>query len=142
MPDIIDNVRIAMRRRLVPSIIAQEDFQRECYDAPTSDAYVRETVMEFSPRQEISQTGTLITVLCEYDIFVNRKTYKNVTAKISAIASDLITEFDVKNPDKLPVVLTDFPTAQANVSRVNQESIRQEAELFSLPVMVYVEVYL
>ena len=69
--NIIESLRYAMRTRIVQHVgISEQEFQREWRDAPPgADCYIRETVMEYS-REENFQTSELITVLCEYDVFI------------------------------------------------------------------------
>lgn len=137
--DVVESIRYAMRKRIAGNIIDISEYQREGYDAPKEDScYIRETVMEMS-REEDSQASELVTVLCEYDVFVRKKDYSNVTAKLSDVASKILDEFNIKNPSKIDIDISEWGSAKAWVSSYNYESISQEEELWRLPVMIYVE---
>lgn len=142
--NIIESLRYAMRTRIVQQagIVTQQEFQQEWRDAPPgADCYIRETVMEYS-REEDSQASELITVLCEYDVFIRNKAFPNPMAKASDIASKLLAEFNIKDPAKVDVVLDGWTGGvSASVARYNYDSASQEEELFRLPVLIYVEIF-
>ena len=141
--NIIESLRYAMRTRIVQHVgITEQEFQREWRDAPPgADCYIRETVMEYS-REENFQTSELITVLCEYDVFIRDKVFPNPMAIASGIASKLLAEFNVKDPAKVEVVLDGWTGGvSASVARYNYDSASQEEELFRLPVLIYVEIF-
>lgn len=141
--DILESLRYEMRRRIVnvAGIVSQEQYQREWYNAPDNvDLYIRETVMEYT-REEDSQASEIITALCEYDVFLKKKSFINPMATASDIASKLIEEFNVKNPEKIDVSLDGWTGGvSASVARYNYGSASQEEELFRLPVLIYVEI--
>lgn len=141
--DILESLRYEMRRRIVTvaGIVTQEQYQREWYNAPDNvDLYIRETVMEYS-REEDSQASELITALCEYDIFIRNKAFINPMATASDVAARLISEFSVKNPEKVNVTLDGWTgEVAASVSRYNYGSPSQEEELCRFPVLIYVEI--
>ena len=141
--DILESLRYEMRRRIVnvAGIVTQEQYQREWYNAPDNETmYIRETVMEYS-REEDSQASELITALCEYDVFLKKKSFINLMATASDVASKLLEEFNVKNPEKVGVTLNGWTGGvAASVARYNYGSPSQEDELFRFPVLVYVEI--
>ena len=141
--DILESLRYEMRRRIVSvaGIVSQEQYQREWKNAPdNADLYIRETVMEYS-REEDSQASELITALCEYDVFLKKKSFINPMATASDIAAKLIEEFSVKNPEKVGVTLDGWTGGvSASVARYNYGSPSQEDELFRFPVLIYVEI--
>lgn len=141
--DILESLRYEMRRRIVnvAGIVTQDQYQREWYNAPdNADLYIRETVMEYT-REEDSQASELITALCEYDIFLKNKAFINPMATASDVASKLIDEFNVKNPESVAVLLDGWTGGvSASVARYNYGSPSQEAELFRFPVLIYVEI--
>lgn len=140
--NIIESLRYEMRRRIivVAGIVDQDSFQREWYDAPKSDLYIRETVMEYS-REEDSQCSELLTVLCEYDVFVKDKAFINPMATASDVAAKLIAEFSVKNPEKIDVSLDGWTGGvSASVARYNYGNPTQEETLARIPVLIYVEI--
>lgn len=141
--DILESLRYEMRRRIVnvAGIVTQDQYQREWYNAPDNvDLYIRETVMEYT-REEDSQASELITALCEYDIFLKNKAFINPMATASDIASKLIAEFNVKNPESVVVLLDGWTGGvSASVARYNYGSPSQEDELCRLPVLIYVEI--
>lgn len=140
--DILESLRYEMRRRIVnvAGIVTQDQYQREWYNAPDkADLYIRETVMEYS-REEDSQASELITALCEYDVFLKKKSFINPMATAS-VAAKLIAEFSVKNPEKIDVTLDGWTGGvSASVARYNYGSPSQEDELFRFPVLIYVEI--
>ena len=141
--DILESLRYEMRRRIVnvAGIVTQDQYQREWSNAPdNADLYIRETVMEYS-REEDSQASELITALCEYDVFLKKKSFINPMATASDIAAKLIEEFSVKNPEKVGVTLDGWTGGvSASVARYNYGSPSQEDELFRFPVLIYVEI--
>ena len=141
--DILESLRYEMRRRIVSvsGIVTQEQYQREWYNAPDNvDMYIRETVMEYS-REEDSQASELITALCEYDVFLKKKSFINPMATASDVASKLISEFNVKNPESVVVLLDGWTGGvSASVARYNYGSPSQEDELFRFPILIYVEI--
>lgn len=142
--DIIESLRTAMRVRIMAAgIVDQTEYQREWMTAPAAtQLYIRETVMEYS-REEDSQASELITVLCEYDVFARNKAFPNPMSKVSNIASQILSEFNVKDPAKVDVSLDGWTGGvSASVARYNYGSPSQEEELFRLPVLIYVEIYL
>lgn len=142
--DIIESLRTAMRVRIMAAgIVDQTEYQREWMTAPAAaQLYIRETVMEYS-REEDSQASELITVLCEYDVFARNKAFPNPMLKVSNIASQILSEFNVKDPAKVDVSLDGWTGGvSASVARYNYGSPSQEEELFRLPVLIYVEIYL
>lgn len=141
--DILESLRYEMRRRIVSvaGIVAIEQYQREWHNAPDNvDLYIRETVMEYT-REEDSQASELITALCEYDVFLKKKSFINPMATASDVASKLIEEFNVKNPGKIDITLDGWTGGvSASVARYNYGSASQEEELFRFPVLIYVEI--
>ena len=141
--DILESLRYEMRRRIVTvaGIVTQDQYQREWKNAPdNADLYIRETVMEYT-REEDSQASELITALCEYDVFLKRKSFLNPMATASDVAAKLIEEFNVKNPEKIDVSLDGWTDGvSASVARYNYGSPSQEDELCRLPVLIYVEI--
>ena len=141
--DILESLRYEMRRRIVTvaGIVSQEQYQREWKNAPDNETmYIRETVMEYT-REEDSQASELITALCEYDVFLKRKSFLNPMATASDIAAKLIEEFNVKNPAKVDVTLDGWTGGvSASVARYNYGNPCQEDELCRLPVLIYVEI--
>ena len=141
--DILESLRYEMRRRIVTvaGIVSQEQYQREWKNAPDNETmYIRETVMEYT-REEDSQASELITALCEYDVFLKRKSFLNPMATASDVAAKLIEEFNVKNPEKVDVTLDGWTGGvSASVAWYNYGSPEQEEELCRLPVLIYVEI--
>lgn len=141
--DILESLRYEMRRRIVTvaGIVSQEQYQREWKNAPDNETmYIRETVMEYT-REEDSQASELITALCEYDVFLKRESFFNPMATASDVAAKLIEEFNVKNPEKIGVMLDGWTGGvSASVARYNYGSPEQEEELCRLPVLIYVEI--
>ena len=140
--NIIESLRYEMRRRIivVAGIVDQDSVQREWYDAPKSDLYIRETVMEYS-REEDSQCSELLTVLCEYDVFVRDKAFINPMASASDTAAKLLEEFNVKNPEKININLDGWSeNVVATVARYNYGNPTQEETLARIPVLIYVEI--
>lgn len=140
--DIIESLRYEMRRRIVnvAGIVTQEQYQREWHNAPKSDLYIRETVMEYS-REEDSQSSELLTVLCEYDVFVRDKAFINPMASASDTAAKLLEEFNVKNPEKININLDGWSeNVVATVARYNYGTPTQEETLARIPVLIYVEI--
>ena len=142
--DIIESLRTAMRVRIMAAgIVDQTEYQREWMTAPAAaQLYIRETVMEYT-REEDSQMSELVTVLCEYDVFARNKAFPNPMLKVSDIASRILAEFNVKDPAKVDVALDGWTGGvSASVARYNYGSPSQEEELFRLPMLIYVEIYL
>lgn len=141
--DILESLRYEMRRRIVTvaGIVSKEQYQREWKNAPDNETmYIRETVMEYS-REEDSQASELITALCEYDVFLKRKSFLNPMATASDVAAKIIEEFNIKNPEKVDVTLDGWTGGVlASVARYNYGSPSQEDELCRLPVLIYVEI--
>lgn len=141
--DILESLRYEMRRRIVTGagIVTKKEFQQEWDGAPkNADLYIRETVMEYS-REEDSQASELITALCEYDVFLKKKSFINPMATASDVAAKIIDEFNVKNPEKVGVTLDGWTGGvSASVARYNYGSPEQEEELCRLPVLIYVEI--
>ena len=139
--DILESLGYEMRRRIVTvaGIVSQEQYQREWKNAPDNETmYIRETVMEYT-REEDSQASELITALCEYDVFLKRKSFLNPMATASDLAAKLIEEFNVKNPAKVDVTLYGWTGGvSASFARYNYGSPEQEEELCMLPVLIYV----
>lgn len=141
--NIIESLRYEMRRRITvdAGIVDQDSFQREWYDAPdNADLYIRETVMEYS-REEDSQCSELLTVLCEYDVFVRDKAFINPMESASNTAAKLIEEFNVKKPEKINIALDGWSeNVVATVARYNYGNPTQEETLARIPVLIYVEI--
>ena len=140
--NIIESLRYEMRRRIVnvAGIVTKKEFQQEWDDAPKSDLYIRETVMEYS-REEDSQASELLTVLCEYDVFVRDKAFLNPMASASDTAAKLLDEFNVKNPEKINIALDGWSeNVVATVARYNYGNPTQEETLARIPVLIYVEI--
>ena len=141
--DILESLRYEMRRRIVnvAGIVTQEQYQREWKNAPDNETmYIRETVMEYS-REEDSQASEMITALCEYDVFLKKKSFINPMATASDVAARLIAEFSVKDKGKIDVSLDGWTGGvSASVARYNYGSPAQEDELFRFPVLIYVEI--
>ena len=141
--NVLESLRYEMRRRIVTysGIVDQTQYQYEWDDAPkNADLYIRETVMEYT-REEDSQASELITALCEYDVFLKKKSFINPMATASDIAAKLIEEFNVKSPEKVGVTLDGWTGGvSASVARYNYGSPSQEDELCRLPVLIYVEI--
>lgn len=137
---IIETLRIAMRNRIINAgIVAQDEYQREFYEAPdVSSYYIRETLIDMG-RTEPTQTSELQTVLCEYDVIVSRQ-WLNPTATADNLAEKLRAEFNVKDPEKINIELPGLSNVQAWVREpVSTEAAAQEADYYRLPVMIYVE---
>ena len=139
--DVLESLRIAMRKRIVPEIVKQREFQQEGNSAPQQvGCYIRETVMEYR-REENFQSSELITVLCQYDIFVREKSFPSLTAKAYDIGALLLSEFSVKDASKIDIVLDGWSIGvSASVSSLKYGSASQEDQFYRLPVMIYVEV--
>ena len=141
--NIIESLRYEMRRRIVnvAGIVTKKEFQQEWDDAPkNADLYIRETVMEYS-REEDSQCSELLTVLCEYDVFVRDKAFINPMESASNTAAKLIEEFNVKNPEKINIALDGWSeNVVATVARYNYGTPTQEETLARFPVLIYVEI--
>lgn len=137
---IIETLRIAMRNRIINAgIVTQDEYQREFYEAPdVSSYYIRETLIDMG-RTEPTQTSELQTVLCEYDVIVSRQ-WLNPTVTAYNLAEKLRAEFNVKDPEKIKIELTDLPNAQAWVREpVSCKAAEQDGDYYRLPVMIYIE---
>jgi len=139
--DVMESVRFAMRGRIVPDIVGQNNFQREGDIAPQhAGYYIRETVMEYR-REENFQSSELITVLCQYDVFVQEKSFPSLTGKAYEIGSLLLAEFNIKDASKIDIVLDGWSIGvSASVSSLKYGSASQEDQFYRLPVMIYIEI--
>ena len=140
--DIIESLRIEMRKRIfAANIITSEQYQEEFKRVPDevgTSYYIRETVIDMGIT-EPSQTSELQTVLCEYDVIVNRK-WLNPTVTASNIVEKFRAEFNVKDPEKINIVLPDMANVQAWVREpVTTAAAEQESDWYRRPVFVYVE---
>ena len=139
--DIIEQLRVEMRKRIIEKagIVTQDQFQREFFEAPdTNSFYVRETLVDMG-RTEPSQTSELQTVLCEYDVIVHRN-WINPTVTAYNVFEKLRTEFFVKDPEKIKIILPDAENVQAWVREpVSSAAAEQDGDWYRLPVFVYVE---
>ena len=139
--DIIESVRIAMRQRLFAAdIIPAEQFQEEYKTAPDDGSYyIRETVIDMG-RTEPSQTSELQTVLVEYDIIAHSKWLLNPLVMVGNIVEKIRTEFNVKDPEKINIVLPDHQNVQAWLKEpVTTSASEQDGDWWRRPVMIYVE---
>ena len=137
---LIESLRIVMRNRIIAAgIVTQDQYQREFYEAPdVSGFYIRETLIDMG-RTEPSQTSELQTVLCEYDIFVPSE-WLNPTQTADNLVEKFRAEFNVKDTEKINIVLADHPNVQAWVREpVTTAASEVEGEWYRLPVFVYVE---
>lgn len=139
--DIIELIRIGVRRRVAGNIIPPEAYQRQWMDdAPSDvDVYIRETVMEAS-RTSISQLTEKVVALVEFDIFVRRGAYPNPMAVASDYADKIIQEFSPQFPARSSISLDDGDTAYIQ-SFPYQSSPAQESEWYYLPVLFNVGAY-
>ena len=139
--DIIESLRVELRNRIITQqeIIPVEQFQREFQDAPArTDFYIRETLLDFG-RTEPTQTAILLTVLCQYDIFVYEK-WPNPSQTAYNLGAKLLEEFNVKNPEKANITLADWPNVQAWVREPPRyESTGKDETFYRLPVQIYIE---
>ena len=140
--DIIESLRIAMRKRIFAAeIIPPEHYQEEFKNVPDevgNSYYVRETVIDMG-RIEPNQTSELQTVLCEYDVIVSEG-WLNPTVTASNIVEKIRSEFNVKKPDKINITLSDQPETQAWVREpVTTAAAEQDSGWYRLPVFVYIE---
>ena len=139
--DIIELIRIGVRRRVAGSIISPEAYQRQWMDDAPADAdvYIRETVME-STREAISQQREKVTALVQFDVFVRRGAYPNPMATASDYADRIIKEFNPIYPGNNTVTLDDgtFGFVQ---NQPYQDTPSQEEEWYYLPVLFNVGVY-
>lgn len=138
--DLIEALKLSMRQRIVPEIVPARDYQREWMTAPTaSSLYVRETFRE-DTREENSQTTELLTVLCEYDIFVSNGAFPDPMREASNVASKILSRFYVKDPRRMNIPILGYDEiVHASVARYQYGTPQQETELFELPVLIYVE---
>lgn len=142
MADIIEQIRVAVRRRVAGKLIEESAYQRQWMDdAPTADVYLRETVME-ETREQISQSGVKVTALVELDIFVRRGAFPNPLAVASDYAQRIYAEFDPLDESKVLLSLGDDGGSGYIQAPPNQEAPAQEEELYYLPVLFSVGVYL
>lgn len=139
--DIIESLRVELRNRIITQqeIIPPEQFQREFQEAPArTDFYVRETLLDFG-RTEPTQTAVLLTVLCQYDIFVYEK-WPNPSQTAYNLGAKLLEEFNVKDPAKANITLADWPNVQAWVREPPRyESTGKDETFYRLPVQIYIE---
>lgn len=138
--DIIETLRVTMRNRIIGAgIVPQDQFQREFFEAPdVTSFYIRETLIDMG-RTEPSQTSEMLTVLCQYDVIVN-KNWLNPTVTAYNLAEKIRWEFHIKDPEKIKITLPDQPNVQAWVSSpVSYAAAEQDGDWYRLPVMVYVE---
>lgn len=141
MADIIEQIRVAVRRRVAGKLIEESAYQRQWMDdAPTADVYLRETVME-ETREQISQSGLKVTALVELDIFVRRGAFPNPLAVASDYAQRIYAEFDPLDEGKVTIAIGDGSVGYIQAPP-KQESPAQEEELYYLPVLFSVGVYL
>jgi hypothetical protein len=140
--DIIESLRVELRNRIISQqeIIPPEQFQREFQEAPArTDFYIRETLLDFG-RTEPTQTSEMLTVLCQYDIFVYEKWPKPSQTAYN-LGAKLLEEFNVKDPAKLNITLADWPNTQAWVREPPRYDATSKDETFyRLPVQIYVEI--
>lgn len=138
--DVIEALKLSMRQRIVPDIIPASDYQREWTTAPQSaKIYVRETFRE-ETREEPSQVSELITVLCEYDIFVRNGAYPDPMRAATDIGAKILSRFYVKDPRRVNIPILGYnELVIGSVSRYSYGTPTQEQELFELPVLIYVE---
>lgn len=140
--DIIESIRIAMRNRIVgdDKICSQGQFQKEFNNVPdgAGNFYIRETVLDMG-RSEPSQATELQSILCEYDIIIHRLLL-NPTLTAYNCVEKFRTEFDVKDPEKVNIVLAEQENAQAWVREpVTCKAPEQDGDYFRIPVLVYVD---
>ena len=142
MADIIEEVRVAIRRRVADKIIDQKLYQRQWMDdAPIdADVYIRETIME-EVREEIFQKGIKSTALVQFDIFVRRGAFPNPLAIASDYAGRIFAEFNPQNPDKVYLQLSTGQNAHVEIPPY-QDAPAQEEEWFHLPVLFSVGVFI
>lgn len=141
MADIIEQIRVAVRRRVAGKLIEESAYQRQWMDdAPAADVYLRETVME-ETREQISQSGVKVTALVELDIFVRRGAFPNPMAVASDYAWRIYAEFDPMDESKVTIALGDGTIGYIQ-DPPYQEAPAQEEELYHLPVLFRVGVYL
>lgn len=141
MADIIEQIRVAVRRRVAGKLIEESAYQRQWMDdAPAADVYLRETVME-ETREQISQSGVKVTALVELDIFVRRGAFPNPMAVASDYAQRIYAEFDPLDESKVTLALGDGTVGYIQAPP-RQEAPAQEEELYYLPVLFSVGVYL
>lgn len=142
MADVIELVRVAVRRKVAGNIIEEAAYQRQWMDnAPAEDVYIRETVME-ETREELFQSGVKVTALVELDIFVRRGAFPNPMAVASDYAQRIYAEFDPLDESKVLLSLGDDGGSGYIQAPPRQEAPAQEEELYYLPVLFSVGVYL
>ena len=140
--DIIELIRVGVRRRVAGNIVDQSAYQRQWMDDAPADAdvYIRETVMDES-REEITQRDVKVIALVQLDIFVRRGAYPNPLAIASDYADKIYREFNPKDPDKVTIDLgADKLGYVQNIPY--QDAPAQETELYHLPVLFSVGAYL
>lgn len=138
---IFETLRTVMRNRITSNGIVDDNrYQREFYNVPDGAVgyYIRETLIDMG-RVEPSQNSELQTILCEYDVIVEKK-WLNPTVTAHGLADKLRAEFNVKNPEKISVDLPDMPNVQAWIREpVTCKAAESDGEYYRLPVLVYVE---
>ena len=141
MADVIELVRVAVRRKVAGNIIEEAAYQRQWMDnAPAEDVYIRETVME-ETREELFQSGVKVTALVELDIFVRRGAFPNPMAVASDYAERIMQAFDPQVEETATIPLDGGGVGY--IQKVPyQNAPQQEQELFMLPVLFSVGVYL
>lgn len=140
MADIIEQIRVAVRRRVAGKIIEETAYQRQWMDdAPPADVYLRETVME-EVREQISQSEVKVTALVELDIFVRRGAYPNPLSVASDYADRIFREFDPQDASKWTIAIADGLVGYIQAPPY-QNAPAQEEELYHLPVLFSVGVY-
>ena len=140
--DIIESIRIGVRRRVAGNIIEPSAYQRQWMDdAPDDvDVYIRETVME-SSREAISQATHKVIALVQFDIFVRRGAYPNPLAIASDYADRIVQEFNPGSTETIRITLDDGNDGIVQ-NHPYQEAPSQEEEWYHLPVLFSVGVYL
>lgn len=138
---VIEELRYALRRRLFDNnIVSANEFQAEGKNAPQGAGfYVRETINTLDVTENF-QNGILHQFLVTYDIFASRQVYSGITSKLYS-AADVITREFTATPDRNIIDLPDLPNCTAYLERLVQfGSLNQEADLFHLPVQIYINV--
>lgn len=139
--NITHSLLMAMRKRIVPGIVAQSAYQQQGRVAPDEPLYIRETLTMLAANDS-GQTGSMFQYLMQFDVFVRSEYYLNVTGELYRVADMICAEFAVKDPEKIGITLEGWQDVQASVDRMVQyAAINQEESLYQLPVQVYVTVF-
>lgn len=131
---------IALRSRIVPSIIAAKDYQR-IGDVPpeTASIYIRESLTPLVAVENLQHSITY-RYLAQFDIYLRRGADVNITSELFRLANEIREEFSTRS-DKINITLSNWSGVSAFVENMPESTaMRQEDEFFYFPMQIYVSI--